>query len=51
MADIVLNSKSYLDLAALQEQIRTAQVKAALAVNKEMLYTTSHETKSRAASA
>jgi hypothetical protein len=36
MADLIPNSKSYLELLAeLKEQIRTAQVKAALAVNNE----------------
>ncbi len=38
MADLVSNTKSYLDLLArLKEQIRTAQVKAALAVNSELV--------------
>lgn len=38
MADLVSNPKSYLDLLArLKEQIRTAQVKAALAVNSELV--------------
>jgi hypothetical protein len=38
MADPIPNSKSYLELLAkLKEQIRTAQVKAALAVNNELV--------------
>jgi predicted nuclease of restriction endonuclease-like (RecB) superfamily len=38
MADLVPNTKSYLDLlASVKEQIRTAQVKAALAVNRELV--------------
>ncbi len=38
MADIVSNSKSYQDLLArLKTQIRTAQVRAAVAVNQELL--------------
>jgi predicted nuclease of restriction endonuclease-like (RecB) superfamily len=38
MADIIANSKSYIDLLArLKNQIRTAQVRAALAVNRELV--------------
>jgi predicted nuclease of restriction endonuclease-like (RecB) superfamily len=38
MADLVSNSKSYQDLlASLKNQIRTAQVRAALAVNRELV--------------
>jgi predicted nuclease of restriction endonuclease-like (RecB) superfamily len=38
MADLISNSKSYIDLLArLKEQIRTAQVRAALAVNRELV--------------
>jgi len=38
MSDLISNSKSYLDLLGrLKEQIRTAQVKAALAVNRELI--------------
>jgi hypothetical protein len=38
MADLVANSKSYQDLLArLKSQIRTAQVRAAVAVNQELV--------------
>jgi len=38
MSELIPNSKSYLDLLGrLKEQIRTAQVKAALAVNTELI--------------
>ena len=38
MADLIPNSKSYLDLLSrLKHQIQTAQVRAALAVNRELV--------------
>ena len=38
MADLISNSKSYRDLLAqLKNQIRTAQVRAAVAVNQELV--------------
>src|ERR1017187_8584695 len=38
MADLISNSKSYQDLLArLKSQIRTAQVRAAMAVNQELV--------------
>ncbi|MGH9631450.1 MAG: DUF1016 N-terminal domain-containing protein [Bryobacteraceae bacterium] len=38
MADLILSSKSYQDLLArLKDQIRTAQVQAALAVNRQLI--------------
>ena len=41
MVDLISNSKSYQDLLArLKSQIRTAQVRAAVAVNRELVLLT-----------